>query len=260
MMDMDAAYANADFIPDGTAYFARWAAQAAAFRAAMGTRAELDLTYGSSQRQALDLFHPDAPPKGLLVFIHGGYWRESHRTDWSHLAAGPLARGWAVAMPSYDLCPQVSIADITDQVEAAIAHAAARIPGPIRLTGHSAGGHLVARMVCADRAPAWRDRLHRVVPISPVAELAPLMQTTMNADLAIDDAVAATQSPARLSPVEVPVTVWVGAEERPAFLEQSGWLAAAWGCPRVVDPDRHHFDVIEGLERPDSPLMNAVLA
>ncbi len=259
MMDMDAAYANAEFIPGGTAYFVRWAAQAAAFRTVWGARAELGVPYGPGPRQALDLFHPDAPPKGVVVFVHGGYWRESHRTDWSHLAAGPLARGWAVAMPSYDLCPQVSIPEITDQVEAAVTRVAALCPGPIRLTGHSAGGHLVARMVCADRAPTWRDRLHRVVPISTVAELAPLMQTAMNADLAIDDAVAAAHSPARLSPVAVPVTVWVGAEERHAFLEQAGWLAAAWGCPRVVEPGRHHFDVIEGLERPDSPLMNALL-
>ena len=169
-----------------------------------------------------------------------------------------MPRGWAVAMPSYDLCPDVTIPQITDQIEAAIGAAAERVAGPIRLAGHSAGGHLVARMACADRKPHWRDRVEKVVPISPVSELAPLMRTAMNADLQIDEVIAASESPARLTPNVANVTVWVGGAERPAFLDQAGWLAAAWGCPRIVDEGRHHFDVIDGLAEAESALSKAV--
>ena len=57
----------------------------------------------------------------------------------------------------------------------------------------------------------------------------------------------------------MPVTVWVGGAERPAFLDQARLLAEAWSVPLVVEPERHHFDVIEGLTRANSPLTAAVL-
>ena len=149
-MQLDDAYANAAYIPGGNDFPARWDKDAAAFRAT--ARAELDLSYGPDPRQRLDLFLPKAPPKGLFVFVHGGYWLAFDKSTWSHFAAGALARGYAVAMPSYPLCPQVRIGDITRSVQAAIALAAQHVDGPIRLAGHSAGGHLAARMGCADLA------------------------------------------------------------------------------------------------------------
>ena len=78
-----------------------------------------------------------------MVFVHGGYWRAFDRGLWSHLAAGPLARGWAVAMPGYVLAPEARIAAITAMIADAVAAAAAEVDGPMRLAGHSAGGHLV---------------------------------------------------------------------------------------------------------------------
>lgn len=256
-MNLDEAYSNAAYIPQGESYPARWEEAACAFRA--GARSELDLRYGERPRMVFDLFHPDRLAKGLVVFVHGGYWMAFDKSYWSHLAAGPLAQGWAVAMPSYDLCPDVRISDITLQIEAAIASAAARVPGPIRLVGHSAGGHLVARMACADLAPAWRSRVEQIVPISPLAELGPLMQTAMNETLRISREEAMHESPLRHDGVGLPLTVWVGAAERPVFLDQARWLADAWGVERIVAPGRHHFDVIEELADPDSALVATLL-
>ncbi|SMY06169.1 alpha/beta hydrolase [Flavimaricola marinus] len=254
-MHADAAYANAAFIPDGSSYPARWEAAAAAFRLAHPPER---LSHGPSPRQVVDLFRP-TNPKGLLVFVHGGYWIEGHPDMWSHLAAGPFALGWAVAIVGYDLCPDVSIPEITAQVARAVEVAAGAVPGPIHLTGHSAGGHLVARLGCADVDLAVRDRLRRIVPISPVGDLAPLMFTSMNARLRIDAIMALTESPLRRPAPGADVTVWVGAAERPVFLAQAEALAHRWSCRLVIEPDRHHFDVIAGLERADSPLTTAVL-
>ena len=256
-MDWDDAYAITAHIPGAEAYPEKWAQAAAAFRDA--TLCEIDLPYGETARQRFDMFHPQRSAKGLVVFVHGGYWLRFDKSFWSHLAAGPLAHGWAVAMPSYDLCPDVRITEIGNQVAKAIGVAAQRVPGPIRLVGHSAGGHLVARMTARRPGARWQDRLERVVSISPVANLAPLMRTSMNADLKIDPAEAVAESPVLLSVPTVPVTVWVGADERPVFLEQGQALAEAWQCTHVVEPGMHHFNVIEGLADPYGALTQAIV-
>ncbi len=104
--DWDSAYANVPNIPEG-ASFPPGAAQAQAFRATLGERLVSGIPYGPHERQAFDLVRPEGEAKGLVIFIHGGYWMRFHRTDWTHLAAGPLAHGHAVAFPSYRLCPEV---------------------------------------------------------------------------------------------------------------------------------------------------------
>ncbi len=259
-MDWDDAYANAAHIPGGTDYPDKWAALAAEHRAveqAVG-RAMLNLRYGDGARHLWDLFYPAGRPEGLLVFVHGGYWLRFDKTFWSHLATGATARGWAVAMPSYTLAPEARIAAITVEVARAIEAAAARVAGPVVLTGHSAGGHLVARAVSPDVGLSVRDRVRRVVPISPVSDLRPLMLTKMNADLRLDDAEAAAESPALLPAPDIDTHVWVGADERPVFLDQARWLADAWGARLTVEPGRHHFDVVEALAKVDSPLTSSL--
>ncbi|WP_167648124.1 alpha/beta hydrolase [Mameliella alba] len=259
-MDLDDAYANAAHIPGAEAYPPRWAAEAETYRKrlAVAGKARLGLMYGHGPRQALDLFLPDRTPEGLVVFVHGGYWLRFDRSSWSHLAEGARTRGWAVAMPSYDLCPRVRISDITRQVAQAIAVAAAEVPGPIRLAGHSAGGHLVARMG-AVLAPELLARVAHVMPISPLSDLRPLMRTSMNADLKIDDAEARAESPIYAPPPPMPVTVWVGGDERPAFLDQARKLSQVWDCGLVIDEGRHHFDVIDALADPESGMVVRLL-
>ena len=256
MTDLSRDYMNSAFIPEGDSFHPRWQAAAAAFRARIGARAKLNIAYGPGARQAFDLFRPEGMARGVMVFVHGGYWMACGREDYSHLAAGALVRGWACAMPSYTLAPEGRIAAMTAEIAQAVRSAAALVPGAVVVTGHSAGGHLSARMGCADIALP----VARVVPISPLADLAPLMQTEMNATLKIDADEAARESPARHALRSgVQAHPWVGGQERPAFLWQARTLSEAWGCDWTVDPGRHHFDVIDGLEDPGSPLMQACL-
>ncbi|MGL4237236.1 alpha/beta hydrolase [Tabrizicola sp.] len=255
--DPDREYANGAFIAGGADYPARWTEKAAAFRKAIGRRAELDLVYGPAPRQKLDLFLPEGTPRGVVIFVHGGYWHLFSKSHWSHLAAGPLARGFAVAMPGYTLAPMARIAEMTAEIARAAWFMGTRVQGPMVATGHSAGGHLAARMGCADIAVPVK----RVVPISPLAELGPLMATEMNATLRIDAGEAAAESPARQKLRDgVTAHVWVGAEERPAFLWQARTLAEEWACPWTAASGKHHFDVIEGLEDPASPLCETLHA
>lgn len=263
-MKNDTAYAIRDFIPDADAYIERWEIASREFReleAAIG-RARLNTPYGPHERMKFDLFHPAGPAEGLVVFVHGGYWRSFDRGWWSYLAAGATARGWAVAMPSYVLAPEASIAEITGQVARAITAAAGYVRGPVRLTGHSAGGHLVARMACGDvdLTPELRARIAKIVPIAPLTDLRPLVETTMNADFRMDEAAAVAESPA-LKPkaIAAPVNIWVGDGERPALIEQARWLSEAWNADLHVAPGMHHFDIIDGLADPQSPLIDALL-
>lgn len=265
-MDYDDAYSNRAYIPDADSYLTKWEDAAHEWRSvenAVG-RARLNLPYGDDAREVFDLFYPaSGRPKGLLVFVHGGYWMAFDNKSWSHLANGATTRGWAVAMPSYTLAPEARIAEITGQIARAIEVAAQSVHGPIVLTGHSAGGHLVARMLCAD-AGLNADvvaRLQKVVPISPLSDLRPLMQTEMNAVLRIDAAEALTESPLLARSVHpVATQVWVGGDERPAFLDQARWLAEGWDNAHLtIAPDRHHFDVIDDLEDADSTLVQTLL-
>jgi acetyl esterase/lipase len=262
MPDIDIAYSNGAFIPAADTYPIRWAAEAAAFRTAQGPRARLGLPYGPGARQWLDLFLPEGAARGLMVFVHGGYWMETGPRDWSHFAQGALDRGWACALPGYTLAPAARIAAITTEIGQAITRAAQDVVGPIAITGHSAGGHLSARMACANAPlpPAVAARINRLVPISPLSDLRPLLAAEMNATLHLDAAEAAAESPALLPRrAGAPVTVWVGGAERPAFLDQARWLAEAWVCPRHIAPRLHHFNVVDDLTRPDSALMETLL-
>ncbi len=255
MIDLSEDYANAPFIPGAADYPPRWAAAAAAYR----ERSRFEtVAYGRGAREWLDLFWPeDSAPRGLLVFVHGGYWRAFGPRDWSHLAAGAVALGWAVAMPGYTLAPEARISEITRQIQSAVSVAAGRVPGPLVLTGHSAGGHLVARMICQD---IDLQGVSRVVPISPLADLRPLMQTDMNRDLRLEEAEAQEESVIfhKHNP-DVDMAVRVGGAERPVFLEQAKLLANHWNCQLDVVAGRHHFDVIDALEDPESDLMEQLL-
>ncbi len=263
VIDWEDAFANADYIADGMGYPKKWAVRAEAFRAE--TPGELDLPYGDHPRERFDLFTPQGTPKGLAVIVHGGYWLAFDKSSWSDLAAGALANGWAVVLPSYMLAPEATLPDITAQIGRAVTVAADRIAGPIHLAGHSAGGHLVTRMVCTTGplSQTVAGRIARVVSISGLHDLRPVLLHSMNEKLGLTPETARAESAALCGPLpRVRVTAWVGAKERPEFLRQSALLAEAWGrqgqnTSLVVDPGKHHFDVIDGLKDPDHPLCQA---
>ncbi len=260
--DWDDAYDNMGHIPGSREYPDRWAARAAAFRERW-TSSALEVEYGNHPRERFDLFYPLVGVRGLVVFVHGGYWMRLDKSFWSDLAEGALSAGWVVALPSYSLAPEVRIAAITKQIASAIVAAAKRIPGPIRLAGHSAGGHLVVRMACRGGPldPETARRIARVVSISGLHDLRPLMRTRMNEVLRIDAAEAISESPALLRPASpVRVTAWVGGGERPEFLRQAKLLAEAWPTADAhVDGNHDHFSVIDGLGRADAPIVQALL-
>lgn len=267
--DWDNAYANGPNIPGGERWPAAWVEPAKVYRDRMSAsgRARLDVAYGAASRQRFDLFLPEQAPRGLVVFVHGGYWMALDKSFWSHLAAGPATQGYAVAMPSYTLCPEVSIPDITREIGLAVTRAMEEVAGPVALTGHSAGGHLVTRMVShtSPLGESQRARIRHVVSLSGLHDLRPLLRTKMNLKLQLDAESAAAESAALLAPIEsARVTAWVGGAERAEFRRQSQLLANMWlglgaATSYVEAPDNHHFDVIDALADPSSALTATLL-
>lgn len=237
-------------------------------RGNIARRSKLGRAYSDKPRNRFDLFLPEGAPKGLVVFVHGGFWIALDNSYWSHYARGAVERGYAVAMPMYTLAPENRIADITAEIGKAIEAAAREIGGPIRLIGHSAGGHLVTRMISATSPlpEAVRSRIANVVSLSGVHDLRPLLTTKMNEKQRIDRDEAYRESPALLEPMpDARVTCWVGAGERSEFIRQNALLASIWkglGAETdvVEEPDRHHFNVLDGMEDAAHPMMDALFS
>lgn len=258
---LDPAYDNRAHVPDHPAIFARWAQEAADYRA--GARSELGVPYGPGARHRIDLFLPEED-RGLplVSFIHGGYWRALDPSLFSHMARGLVARGFVVAVPGYDLCPQATIAGIIEAMRAAHALLWRRFRRRIVASGHSAGGHLAACLLATDWRARGADLPDALVPaayaISGLFDLTPLLRTSMNADLRLDAASARAASPLLWpAPRGLALDAVAGAAELPAFPDQSRAIAREWGAHGVATrfgtvPGANHFTILDPLARPDS--------
>ena len=261
-IDWDDAFANMKHIPNAEKYPEYWSSQAEAFRTQWAKK-ELDLPYGIHMREKMDLFFPSSIAKGLMIFIHGGFWMRLDKSYWSHLSRGALDRSLAVAIPSYTLTPENTISAITRQVALAIAVASEKVAGPIYLAGHSAGGHLVTRINCADTTldQAVVSRIAGILSISGVHDLRPLRLTQMNETLNLTEEEAIKESPILNTAIgELPVVAWAGSNERPEFLRQTQLLNHHWSsCESHFSVHDDHFTVLDGLETSQSALLNTFL-
>jgi arylformamidase len=267
-IDYEAEYNNRARVPEHPEIFARWTREAAAYReqARHAGRADLGLAYGPTARQTIDLFRPDSEERAVALFIHGGYWRSLEPALFSHMAGGLNARGVTVAVAGYDLCPQVSIAEIIGQMREACRFLWSRFGRRILLYGHSAGGHLAACMAATDWTGVDRalpaDLTPLAMAISGLFDLEPLIGVSMNTDLRLDAAEAR-----RVSPLFWPIgadrtlDAVVGGVESSEFLRQSRAIADAWGQKGADTlyqevPGANHFTVIDPLADPASDIVN----
>lgn len=260
-MDLAAEYNNSARVPGHQAIFDAWRADATSFRRTAA--ADLDVAYGARPRNRLDLFHGSSPGSApLVVFIHGGYWRSFDKSAFSHLARGAVSHGLSVALPSYSLCPDVTLPDIIDELRQCCLHLWRTTGRRLVVSGHSAGGHLAACLALtgwpAYGAPA--DLIAGAVAISGLFDLRPLLAIPLNADLRLTPAQALAASPLAwpVTGALPPVEAWVGGEESSEFLRQTRSLVAAFqGMGQPVEEwqvtGANHFTVVSPLADPDSP-------
>jgi len=267
-IDYEVEYDNRARVPEHPEIFARWTRDAAAYRAQADAerRAELDLRYGPSVRQTIDIFSPQSSGVApLALFIHGGYWRSLEPAMFSHMAAGLNARGVRVAVAGYDLCPQVSIATIIDQMRQACTFLWRRFRQPMMIYGHSAGGHLAGAMFATDWPAVEATMPARFVPagysIAGVFDLTPLVGLAVNEDLRLDAAEARRVSPLfGPTPKGTTFDAVAGALESSEFQRQSRIIADRWGNAGIATrfeaiAGKNHFTVCDPLDDPDSAMV-----
>ena len=187
--------------PNFEDYFVVWEAESVRVREAFPCT--LDVRYGAGPNMTADLFPAPAAGAPIQVFIHGGYWRAMDKDVHSFPAEGFVAAGGAAVSLNYALAPAVTLDTIVEQCRTAIewvADNAGRLngdPDRIFVSGHSAGGHLTAMMLCTDWAARGRpaDLVKGGTPISGIFDLAPIMETSINDDVRLDAEYGRAQQP-----------------------------------------------------------------
>jgi arylformamidase len=241
-LDLEKEYNNRARVPEHPAIIARWAAESKAYRNINPPRV---IEYGPGERNTLDLF--DAGDGPAAMFIHGGYWQALDKSFFSHMARGLNELGVSVAVPSYDLCPNVRLGDIVEQMRAACSLVHRATNAPVIVSGHSAGGHIAACLLATEAyVPA-------AYAISGLFDLAPLIPTSVNEKLGLGEAEAAALSPLHWpAPEGKTLDAIVGGDESSEYLRQSAAIVAAWGEDGVETryeeiEAANHFTVIAGL-------------
>jgi arylformamidase len=262
-VDYEVEYNNRARVPENPAIIAGWARDANAYREARHGRWHV-IPYDRGARNGIDFFSGDGTGP-IVVFIHGGYWQALDSSFFSHLAGGLNAHGIDVAIPSYDLCPSVSVGDIIRQMQTA-SRELAKLGRPLVVSGHSAGGHLAACLLATD----WRA-LDASLPeglvtaayaISGLFDLNPLVGTSINTALKLDDPAARAASPLFWKPpARGTLDAVVGGNESAEYFRQSLTIVDVWGAAGVVTrfaaiPDANHFTAIAPLADPGSSMVS----
>jgi arylformamidase len=271
---LDREYDNRGKVASYAEYLARYPALSARTRETLPTR--LDLRYGPDPGETLDLFLPaGGGPAPVHVFVHGGYWRALDKADFSFVARAFQPAGVLVAVINHALIPAIDMDEVVRQVRASVAwlhrNAAAFGGDPARLTvsGHSAGGHLVAMLMSTDWgrfAGLPGDVVKAGCAISGLYDLEPIRLSYLNDTLGLTAGMARRNSPIHLVPAATagPLLLPIGALEGDEYHRQSESLAAAWRrrglVADVMDMAGHdHFSIVTELADPMTPLSRAIL-
>ncbi len=127
-------------------------------------------SYGPDADHKADLLLPRGEPRGVVVLLHGGFWRARFKRSLTAAIAIDLAaRGWASWNVEYRRVGtggggDQTLADVSRAIDALVALGEPADGGNVIVIGHSAGGQLA---LCAARAPA----VNAVVSLAGVCDM-----------------------------------------------------------------------------------------
>lgn len=259
---LDRAYDNSGAVSTSAAFLTDWTQRSAALRARLP---ELTgLSYGSRERNRMDIFRSGATHAPLLVFIHGGYWQRNSKDVFSCMAEGVLAAGVDVAVPGYTLAPAASLGQIMDEIAAALAWLRQEGPalgvatGPLIISGWSAGGQLAASAMALPQVDAG-------LAISGVFDLEPIRLGALNDKVGLTSADVMSLSPINTIPARMgSLAIAYGTAELPELQRQSRDYAqalqlAGLGGGTLPLAGENHFSILEQLARPGGALAEQVV-
>jgi arylformamidase len=264
--ELDALYEAPRQVPDVSVYLDRFEAASAAARERYDGR--IDVAYGDHPRERLDAFHAASADAPAVLFFHGGYWRASSKERYSFLADGAVALGATLIAVEYALIPTVTMSELLDQCRRAVAfvHAHAADLGcdgsRLHLTGHSAGGHIVAMLFATDweRWGVAPQAIRGGLALSGLFDLEPIRETYLQETLGLTDEDVLRNSPARLGPrVSAPLHVSVGGDEGAEFIRQARVMQVQWESrsspiETAILDGRNHYSLVESLAEPAGEL------
>jgi len=235
----------------------------------------IDIPYGPTAAEVVNVFPANEPGSPIVYFIHGGYWRSSSQKDVDLYADAFVPAGCAYVTVNYLLAPAASIDEIVRQCRAGLAWTHANAAGMngdanrIHVIGRSAGGHL-AGMILAD---GWReefglpdDLIKGATVLSGLFDLEPVRLSNVNEWARLDREAAWRNSPVHHLPkTGCPLIVAWGENETDEFKRQSdlyrvAWQSRGWPCVAMEFPGKHHFASMPDLMYPDEPCTKAVFA
>lgn len=219
------------------------------------------LDYGTDPSQYGELSLPQGTPRGVVVVIHGGFWKAEYDLSLGRpLATSLAAQGWAVWNIEYRRVGDGGGTPETfDDVSAAIDELAGLgvDTSTVVTLGHSAGGHLAAWAASRGRGGAWPDR----VPVTHVISQAGVLDLVAAERDGLGGGAAAallghapgpqdaSYDPMQQVPLEQPVwCVHARADPVVPFGQSQSYVGAATAAgaqAELVAVDGDHFVVID---------------
>jgi len=228
-----------------------------------------EIRYGEAERNRIDIFEASRSSgfqgRATIAFIHGGYWRSQDKETYRFLAKGALERGLNFANIEYTLAPQQTVGGIVQEIRDAISclnshlHHAVPDHALLHMSGHSAGGHLVA-MTLNERG------VSSGTSISGIFDLEPIRLSYLNEELRLTPEDVARYSPQHHIPASSPpLIIAYGEEELPELCRQSEDFHVAWGARKLDSklvrlPQHNHFSILEELADPEGVILKEIIS
>lgn len=217
------------------------------------------ITYGDDPSQWVDLHTPSGTSRGLVLVIHGGFWKAEYGAEYgAPLAEDLVRRGWTAANVEYRRVGNGGgFPHTLDDVHAAIGAVAGRADGPVVTLGHSAGGHLATWAAARGRFDRWSGgpALTHVVSQAGVLDLRSAVEQHLGTDAALAFLGDAGESaydqadPMAQVPLDVPMwAVHARDDDTVPFAQAEDYVRAATAAgadATLVEVTGGHFGVID---------------